>query len=136
MEYSGLDMATNNAGNNSSSSRPKKEARVSSRVTPRCRALIDALMSDTGVSEGNVLEMAVRDLAEKRGLDLARIDREAAATPAAPSAVEQPKARTVVQSAPAEPAPLCETEGCGRPAVSRLTKCSECVLASVRESRR
>ena len=47
---------------------PAKKHRLQSRITDACRALIDALMENYGISEAAVVEQAVREYAEKRGI--------------------------------------------------------------------
>ena len=49
--------------------RTPKVARVSARVTAECRGLIDALMQKTGLGEGPVLEIVLRDYAERHSVE-------------------------------------------------------------------
>jgi hypothetical protein len=49
------------------SRRVPKTARVSARVTAECRGLVDALMQQTGLSEGSVLEIVFREYASRHG---------------------------------------------------------------------
>jgi len=48
--------------------RQAKPARLSSRITDQCKALIAALMARYGISESAVIEQAVREYAEKRSI--------------------------------------------------------------------
>jgi hypothetical protein len=49
-------------------SRQPKPFRLASRITADCKALLEALMARYGISEAAILEQAVREYAEKRGI--------------------------------------------------------------------
>jgi len=53
-------------------SRTHKPYRTSSRITEDCRRLIDLLMAKFGLSESSVIELAIREYAEKRGVEASR----------------------------------------------------------------
>lgn len=50
--------------------RPPKPFRLASRITEDCKALLEALMSKYGITESAIVEQAVREYAEKRGVSL------------------------------------------------------------------
>lgn len=49
--------------------RKAKTERVSARVTRHCRGLLNAVMQKLGISESNVLELAMREYAERHGIE-------------------------------------------------------------------
>ena len=51
-----------------SMARPPKPFRLASRITADCKALLDALMRRYGITESAIIEQAVREYAEKRGV--------------------------------------------------------------------
>jgi hypothetical protein len=48
--------------------RPAKKYRLASRITTECRVLINASMRRFGINEAAVVEQAVREWTEKRGV--------------------------------------------------------------------
>lgn len=48
--------------------RPTKPFRLASRITADCKALLEALILRYGISEAAIIEQAVREYAEKRGV--------------------------------------------------------------------
>ena len=48
--------------------RPPKPFRLASRITADCKALLEALIRRYGISESAIIEQAVREYAESRGI--------------------------------------------------------------------
>ena len=55
--------------------RMAKPFRLASRITADCRQLVDKLMAQYGLSESSVVELAVREYAEKRNIKVTTDDR-------------------------------------------------------------
>lgn len=51
---------------------------TSFRLSSKARALLAAITEDCGISQASVIEMALRDLAKARGIDVAKVESEAA----------------------------------------------------------
>lgn len=53
--------------------RTPKPHRLATRITTDCRSIIDQAMQKFGFNEGSVVELAIREFAEKRGISPASI---------------------------------------------------------------